>query len=105
MTEDIASVDQRPHLDFVIEYNPDENRFEGYVDGALAGFVLYERDHDRLVLVHTEVDDAFEGQGVGSKLVAGVLDEIRSRGVAVVVQCPFIKRYISRHPEYADLVV
>ena len=91
-------------LDVQIVDNPSANRYEGYVDGGLAGFVEYEREPGRLVLVHTEVDDAFEGQGVGSKLAAGVLDEIRRNGDVIMARCPFIARYISRHPEYGDLV-
>jgi predicted GNAT family acetyltransferase len=91
-------------VDVQIVDNPSEDRYEAYVDGALAGFVMYEREPGRLVLVHTEVDDAFEGQGMGSKLAAGVLDEIRRDGNVIVARCPFIARYISRHPEYGDLV-
>ena len=58
-----------------------------------------------VVLVHTEVDDAFEGHGVGGHLAAGALDDLRARGVKVEPLCPFIVRYIERHPEFSDLVV
>ncbi len=85
--------------------NPDENRFEAYVDGELAGFAEYRRrDGDRIVFSHTEVDDAFEGHGVGSKLAAGALDAARARGLTVTPLCPFIRAFIDRHPDYADLV-
>ena len=56
-----------------------------------------------MVFVHTEVDDAFEGQGVGSLLVRQALDSVRGEGLRVVAQCPFVKAWIERHPEYADL--
>jgi predicted GNAT family acetyltransferase len=46
-----------------------------------------------------------EGRGLGSRLVAGALDDIRARGLRAVPLCPFAAAYARRHPEYADLVV
>jgi predicted GNAT family acetyltransferase len=108
--ESTSKPDKEPHVahkeqvEVTVIDNPSEHRFEGYVDGTLVGFVVYESQPEGLVLVHTEVDDEFEGQGVGSALAAGVLDEIRRRGIVIVARCPFVSRYISRHPEYGDLV-
>jgi predicted GNAT family acetyltransferase len=108
--ESTSKPDKEPHVarkeqvEVTVIDNPSEHRFEGYVDGTLAGFVVYESQPEGLALVHTEVDDEFEGQGVGSALAAGVLDEIRRRGIVIVARCPFVSRYISRHPEYGDLV-
>jgi uncharacterized protein len=84
--------------------NPAERRYEAHVDGALAGVAHYAERPGGLVLVHTEVADEFEGQGVGSRLVAGALDDIRARGLTVTLRCPFASAYVERHPEYADLV-
>ena len=50
------------------------------------------------------MDDAYEGQGVGSELAAGALDDARARGLRVLPYCPFIRGYIERHQEYLDLV-
>jgi len=50
------------------------------------------------------VPDALAGRGVGSKLVRGALDQARGRGLKVVAQCPFVKGYIEKHPDYADLL-
>jgi predicted GNAT family acetyltransferase len=79
-------------------------RFEARTGGEVAGIVVYRRKPDAIVLVHTEVDAAYEGKGVGSALAKGVLDAIRGRGEKIVPQCPFIKSYIRRHPEYRDLI-
>jgi len=87
-----------------IRDNPDRRRFEAVVDGEVAGIVFYQERDGALVLVHTEVADEFEGQGIGSRLAAGTLDEARARGASVIPMCPFIRGYIERHPEYADLV-
>jgi uncharacterized protein len=46
----------------------------------------------------------FEGQGLGSRLAAFALDDVRGRGLAAVPVCPFIAGYIRKHGEYRDLV-
>ena len=84
--------------------NPAELRYELEVDGVLAGIIRYRVEPGVIVLVHTDVDPAFEGRGLGGRLVAGALDDIRARGLRVVPLCPFAAAYTRRHPEYADLV-
>ncbi|MFA1539568.1 GNAT family N-acetyltransferase [Actinomadura sp. DLS-62] len=84
--------------------NPAKSRYEIRVDGDLAGFVEYETEEDAVVLIHTEVDSAFEGKGVGSALARGTLDDVRGKGLKVVPLCPFIKKWIQKHPDYQDLV-
>lgn len=85
--------------------DPAELRYELRVDGALAGILRYRREGDAAVLVHTDVDPAFEGRGLGGRLVRGALDDLRSRGLKAAPICPFAAEYVRRHPEYADLVV
>lgn len=87
-----------------VQDNPAKRRYEAIVDGEVAGYVFYQEREGELVLIHTEVAEEFEGQGIGSRLAAGTLDDIRARGLRIVPLCPFIKGYIERHPDYADLV-
>jgi predicted GNAT family acetyltransferase len=87
-----------------IRDNPDQHRYEIHVSDELAGFVQYRRREGLIAFIHTEIDARFEGQGLASQLIAAVLDEARSAGVAVLPFCPFVNGYISRHPEYVDLV-
>jgi len=84
--------------------NPSENRYEISVDGELAGFVQYRAKAGLIALIHTEIDDRFEGQGLGGQLIAHALDDARARALAVLPFCPFANAYIQRHPEYVDLV-
>ena len=84
--------------------NPERRRFEVVVDGMVAGFAQYQQRGGRIIFVHTEIDPAHEGRGLGSALARGALDAARERGEPVVPLCPFIAAYIERHREYADLV-
>ena len=88
----------------VVADAPERSRFEISVDGALAGFALYKLAPGRITFVHTEIDDAYAGQGLGGQLARAALDDVRARGLAVQPHCPFIAGWIAKHPDYADLV-
>ena len=83
---------------------PEASRFEIRFDDQLAGVAVYRAEPGLLVFTHTEIDDAHAGQGRGSVLVRAALDSARERGLAVRPVCPFVRGYIARHAEYADLV-
>lgn len=83
---------------------PEQSRYLARVDGEVAGFAAYRLRGERIVFTHTEVDPSYEGKGVGSALAKAALDDVRRRGLAMVLVCPFMTAYVQRHPEYADLV-
>ena len=84
---------------------PEAKRYEARVGEKTAGFVEYILAGSTIVLAHTEVDPAFEGQGIGGRLARAVLDDIRERGdLEVVPTCPFINGWIAKHPDYIDVV-
>ena len=85
--------------------NPDQHRYEIHVDGTVAGFAAYRRRSGVVTFTHTEIDPAYEGQGLGSALARSALDQTRDSGERIVPLCPFIAGYLRRHPQYVDLVV
>lgn len=93
-------------MDLTVVDNTDEHRFEARThDGHVAGWVDYRLACGSTTLVHTEVVEAFHGQGIGSRLASGALAQVHLREGTVVNQCPFINRYIARHPGDYDYVV
>jgi uncharacterized protein len=80
-------------------------RYELRRDGRVVASARYHREGDAVVFTHTEVDEALEGQGLGSRLAAFALDDVRGRGLKAVPRCSFIAAYIARHEkEYGALV-
>lgn len=67
-----------------------------------AAFLEFEASDHRLRLVHTEVADQREGEGLGSALVRTALADAEQRGLAVVPECDFVKGWLERHPDRAD---
>jgi uncharacterized protein len=95
-----AMAEDEPH----VSDNPSQRRYELRLGEEAIGSIVYDTEENAVVLIHTEVDRAFEGRGYGSRLIAGALDDIRARGLSVVPVCRFVNAYLARHPEYADLV-
>ncbi len=94
--------DTRPHV--TVTDDPERQVFLAVLDdGTEAGAAYYDRSEQVVTFTRTEVDPAFQGQGIGSRLAAAALEMVRDRGERFVWECPFIRSYVERHPEYADL--
>jgi predicted GNAT family acetyltransferase len=88
-----------------VVHNAEESRYEIHVDGVRAGLTHYRVTPEALVFDHTEIGDAYEGQGLGGELARGAMDDVRARGLKVIATCPFIKAWIAKHDDYQDLLV
>jgi predicted GNAT family acetyltransferase len=75
------------------------NRYEIRIGGELAGLADYRLDDDRINFLHTEVDPAHGGQGLGGKLIEFAVTDARSRGLEIIPSCPFVKAWVDEHPE------
>jgi predicted GNAT family acetyltransferase len=89
----------------VIADAPEAQRYEGQLDGGLAGILEYSVKHSRIALIHTEVLPEFEGQGIAAALTRFALDDARRRELKVIAACPYVRRYLETHPEDRDIVV
>jgi predicted GNAT family acetyltransferase len=92
-------------MDVTVQDNPARHRFEILLDGEIGGFADYRQREGAVVVVHSEVDRAHRGKGLGGILAQRTLDSLRERGEKVVPACPFFAKYVADHPEYADIVV
>lgn len=77
------------------------NRFELTVEGHRA-VLEYRLQGDRFLLVHTEVPEALGGRGLGGVLVEAALERARREGLTVVPHCPFVRRWLEKHPAEAE---
>ena len=87
-----------------VRNNPSELRYELLLDDRRIGEIRYRVERDAVALVHTDIDPAYEGHGLATRLVEGALRDLRERGLRAIPICPLVVAYIRRHPEYADLV-
>ena len=88
-----------------MQENAEAHRYEAVDEsGVVAGFVEYVDHRGSRLLFHTEVDDAFEGQGIGSTLARESIEQALAAGMPLEISCPFLKRWVEKHPEYAERV-
>lgn len=84
--------------------NPERHRFEiDLGDGSFA-IAEYTLPAGKIMFTHTEVPEAHEGQGLGTKLIRFALDAARERGLKVIPICPFFAAYMQEHAEVQDLL-
>jgi hypothetical protein len=88
----------------MVTNNRADSQYELTVDGHKA-LAAYSLDGRVISFTHTEVPSALEGQGVGSRLVAEALEQVREEGLKVKPLCSFVRHYIETHPEAQDLLV
>jgi len=83
--------------------NVERRRYELHVDGGMA-VAYYEPRGDALAFTHTVVPEKLQGRGLASLLIKAALADVRERGLKAIAICPFVTRYIERHPEEQDLL-
>lgn len=90
-------------IDYV--HAPDQHRYEVRDDDEVIGLAQYRLPDDIHVdFVHTEVDDAYGGQGLASKLVAFALADVEAQGKRIIPHCPYVAAWLKKHPgRYDDL--
>jgi predicted GNAT family acetyltransferase len=82
--------------------HPERQRFELIEDGKLA-YADYRVEGDVLVIPYVYADPALRGRGTAGRLMTGVLEVARERGLKVEPICGYAAAFIERHAEYRDL--
>lgn len=86
---------------------PEQGRYEIRLSGEIVGSTTYhpsDADPGVLVFPHTVVEPEHEGEGLGTALIRGALDDVRRKSARVVPVCPFVAAFLDSHPDYAELV-
>jgi uncharacterized protein len=79
-------------------------RFELERDGKTA-YLEYNLAGNVLQLVHTEVPPELRGLGLAFELAKSALDWARENNAKVDVICTSVAAYMTKHPEYNDLLI
>lgn len=91
-------------MNATVTENIELSRFElPIADGAIAA-AYYQLEDGRVALVHTEVPFEFSGRGIATELARGTFEILRRTGRKAIPTCPFMGRFLVKHPEYADIV-
>lgn len=100
-----SKVKKIAHENLRIEQNDDRGRYDLWQGDQFIGFMGYHVLDDGVVEIqHTIIDEKFGRQGYARALVTLVLDKLRGEGKKIFPQCSYTNDYLSRYPEYKDLV-
>lgn len=72
--------------------------------GDVAEMTFTKVGEHMIIIDHTEVPDAFRGQGAGLRLVTRAVEDARAAGKKIIPLCPFANSQFHRHPEWADVL-
>lgn len=94
--------------DITVRHNAERERFEILDSGRVIGKAVYKAydggSSPQRIFYHTVVNEEYGGQGLAGQLATVALDETAAAGIAIVPVCPFIKKFLTKHPEYAENV-
>lgn len=95
--------------DITVRHNPSRERFEILDAGNVIGKAAY-KEYDggtspERIFYHTVINEEYGGQGLAGQLAAEALDETVKAGVGIIPVCPYIKKFLTKHPEYAGHTV
>jgi predicted GNAT family acetyltransferase len=101
----MSTGESAPLDDVAVRDHEAAHRFEVWVGDDLAGFLKYRAlDGTLHAFDHTEVEPRYEGRGLAGRLVTEALDATRKRGWTLLPYCPYVREFLGKHREYADLV-
>ncbi|MDR6160301.1 MULTISPECIES: GNAT family N-acetyltransferase [Chryseobacterium] len=86
--------------------NEKNGNFEAFIDGNRAGLMTYTwAGEERFIIDHTEVEEAYNGKGVGKEMLLAAVDFARKNGKTIIPLCPFAKATFQKHEELQDVLV
>jgi len=58
----------------------------------------------KMIIDHTEVNDAYEGKGLGKQLVKAGVEYARENHLKILPLCPFAKKIFELTPAFGDVL-
>ena len=77
--------------------NPHENRYELLVDGYLS-VADYDRNGNTIAITHLQVPVELRGKGVAAQLMAGVVEDAKTKQLTINPICSYAVSYLQKNP-------
>ena len=85
-----------------IQHNEAAHKYSAWIDGEEAVTTYREEGDGTVNFTHTVVPPDLRGQGIGEELVQYALEDTLRRGRRFRASCPFVQRYVERHPQFQE---
>jgi len=79
--------------------------FVAFFDGKQAGTMTYTwAGNDKFIIDHTEVEEAYNGKGVGKEMVYKAVEYARENNLKIIPLCPFAKAMFQKNEDIRDVL-
>jgi len=75
------------------------HNFEFFIEGQRS-FIDYKTKGNKIYLVHTEVPQELQGQGVAEALVEKAFQYIEAQHMILIPMCSYVQLFLKKHPEW-----
>jgi predicted GNAT family acetyltransferase len=107
MSDDPAAQTEAFDADVTMTRNDSQHRYELHEADKLAVIIVFRDLPGHIDLIHTETQAGCEGRGLAKVMARYALDDVVASGKRIIPHCPFVARFVERHPElyqqYTDL--
>lgn len=88
-----------------IHHNKTAQQFFSIIDGRMATLdYKFAKDKKTLDYYSTFVPEELRGKKIGEEIVKFAMDYAKNNHYKIMPSCPFVKRFIERHPDYQSLI-
>lgn len=74
----------------------EQNKSVAYDDNIQIGECDFIETENCWNIVHTEVDNSYQGQGIARKLVEKVIENAKENSKKVIAECSYAKKILER---------
>lgn len=83
-----------------------KGRFAAIDESKEAGAIFYtSAGETKMILDHTEVDDAYRGQSIGKKILMYIVEFARKNNIKIIPLCPYAKSVFDKTESIRDVLV
>jgi len=90
-------------MNYEVKHLPTESRFELDL-GDKAAYADYHLSGSIMTVFHVYTPPEYRGKGLAALVAKYVLDYARDHNLKIIPQCPYMRDYMDKHPEYRDLL-
>jgi uncharacterized protein len=89
-------------MDLDVRHDELAHKYSARVEGEEAVLSYRETGEGTVEFTRTFVPEELRGRGIGEDLVRQALDDAAGRGWRFTASCPFVRKYLERHPELQE---
>ena len=78
----------------MIKINFEENKSVAYDENKKIGECDFIEENNTWNIIHTEVDNTYQGQGIAKKLVECVIENAKKQNKNITADCSYAKRVL-----------